>query len=44
VAGNDVSFVSLDILPGDCPAGVGTLLAEQVAEASQGRFPQPLLM
>ena len=36
---------SLDILPGlTDPAGLGTLLWGQVAEASQGRFPQPLSM
>ena len=36
--------VTLDILPGCRPAGVGTLRLRQVAEASQGRFPQPLSM
>src|SRR5580765_2797817 len=46
VAGMSDSFVSLDIHPGGRPAGFGTLLgrAAQVAEASQGRFPQPLSM
>src|SRR5881396_973204 len=39
-----LSFVSLDILRALRLAGVGTLRLGQVAEASSGRFPQPLSM
>src|SRR5205814_1069986 len=44
--GHLVSFsVARHILPGSSPGRVWHLaLAEQVAEASQGRFPQPLSM
>ena len=40
-----VSFrLARHIHPGSRPAGFGTLPRRQVAEASQGRFPQPLSM
>ena len=43
--GQRISFLSLDILRASRLAGLGTLLRwRQVAEASQGRFPQPLSM
>jgi hypothetical protein len=45
VAGNELSFLSLDILRAVWLAGFGTLRrSSQVAEASVGRFPQPLSM
>jgi hypothetical protein len=45
VAGNGFSFLSLDILRAVRLAGFGTLpRSQQVAEASVGRFPQPLSM
>src|SRR5918912_1538528 len=44
-AGTAFSFLSLDTSFRACgSAGLGTLLCEQVAEASTGRFPQPLSM
>ena len=43
--GHFVSFrLARHIHPGSRPAGFGTLPRRQVAEASQGRFPQPLSM
>src|SRR5262249_8533660 len=45
VAGTDVSFsVARHILPGSARPGLAPCFAEQVAEASQGRFPRPLSM
>ena len=38
------SELARHIHPGSRPAGFGTLPRRQVAEASQGRFPQPLSM
>src|SRR6266576_6177052 len=38
------SELARHIHPGSRPAGFGTLPRKQVAEASQGRFPQPLSM
>src|SRR5689334_12343699 len=44
-AGTALSFLSLETSSRACgSAGLGTLLVEQVAEASSGRFPQPLSM
>ena len=44
-AGTAISFqLARHIHPGACPAGFGTLPRRQVAEASSGRFPQPLSM